>query len=245
MSDINVVDKDAINNWVSQKSYIEKLMDNSALTAAHPDNTLVLAGPPRLIVDDNSFLSRILPIGMLQQFSLTQRLPTTPMQAIGSGRLFYVSGKAQVGATIMRLYVNGRNLLRVLSNNAIEAGVNVAALNDAAALDAADKCIINLDSELFKIPFGMGIIFKDKLHNTIGSFYMELCMISDWSLQVATGQTMILENVTLMADRIRPYMFSNIGNVLPNYPKSNIYASIFGNAVGPTQQQQDEQQQLK
>ena len=35
------------NNWRFQDNYVERLMDNAAFTSAHPDDTLVLAGPPR------------------------------------------------------------------------------------------------------------------------------------------------------------------------------------------------------
>ena len=36
-----------IEGWNSQKNNVERLMDNASYTSAHPDDTLVLAGPPR------------------------------------------------------------------------------------------------------------------------------------------------------------------------------------------------------
>ena len=76
-----------VSDWKFQNSYIERLMDHSALTTAHPDDTLILAGPPRLIklIDcESSILSKL----MLQlqdedQFSDSVRSPLLYSKDIG------------------------------------------------------------------------------------------------------------------------------------------------------------------
>jgi hypothetical protein len=232
--DINVTNSGELAAWNSQRTYIERPLEHSALIAAHPDTTLVLAGPPRLY--SNDAIDRIFPIGMAQNIALTQRIPTTPMQALGSGRLFYVSGKAQVGATLQRLALKGKNLLRVMYSNAINfAGLDPSQLDDKASFDKNDQTVINLDSELFRIPFGLGVVFKDRLHHNITSFYMELCMISDWSMQVAVGQNMVIESISLMCDRITPYVFKNVGDNSQGYPSNDIYKAVFGNEAAAAQ----------
>jgi len=209
----------ASEEWMFQKRYIERLMDHNALTAAHPDDTLILAGPPRAITKKGLVpLAKMLPIGMVQQMQVTQTKPTTPMQAIGSGRLFFVSGKAQIAASIARLFVNGRNLLRVLYTNVVQAGIDVSRFDDIAAVGKGNQFFANLDSELFLIPFGMAVLFRDKIHDELGAFYMELCMINTWAIAVGAGQNMILENVNLMCDRLRPISTRGLG-------KTNEYAS--------------------
>ena len=224
-------------DWMFQKRYIERLMDHNALTAAHPDDTLILAGPPRAIVGSEKVpLSKMLPIGMVQQMQVTQTKPTTPMQAIGSGRIFFVSGKAQIAASIARLFVNGRNLLRALYTNVVQAGIDVSKFDDIAAVGQNNQFFANLDSELFLVPFGMAVLFRDKIHDEIGAFYMELCMINTWAIAVGAGQNMILENVNLMCDRLRPISTNGIGNTAiptsynPRTPRpSNLYKAIFSN----------------
>ena len=37
-----------LQSWRFQDHYVERVMDNAAYTSAHPDDTLVLAGPARL-----------------------------------------------------------------------------------------------------------------------------------------------------------------------------------------------------
>ena len=196
-------------SWQFQNSYVERTMDDSAYEAAHPDDTLVLAGPARLgsvPVSGSTGASSLLAIGMLQSISFTQTKPTQPLMAIGSGRSFFVSGKSQTQWSIARLFINGRNLLRVLYHNFVGGGGDPSMFDDRAAYRNNSAFFINLDSELYYIPFGMGVIVRNKAHSLVGSFYTELCMINSYAMAVNSGQNMILENVTGLADRMLPWM---------------------------------------
>src|SRR3972149_4025427 len=136
--------------WRMQDQYVERLMDNAAYTSAHPDDTLTLAGPPRFSEareGDLSGIGSLLAIGMLQNVSFSQAKPTQPVQAIGSGRSFFISGKAQGSGSIQRLFMNGRNLLRVLYHNAQAGGLDVAALDDRAANEMSHQFGSQLDEE--------------------------------------------------------------------------------------------------
>ncbi len=203
-----------ITNWIPQQQSVERVTDNASYTAAHPDDTLVLAGPPRESTasqSETSGIPSLLPIGMLQTFQVTSQKPTQPMAAIGSGRSYFVSGKSQSTWRIGRLFCNGRNLLRVLYHNVVAAGINPARFDDPAAYDFAagtDKLanmFINLDSELFYIPFGLAAIFHDKTRSQLGGFYAELSMLNTYTLGFTAGQNMLMEDVGGMCDRLLPY----------------------------------------
>lgn len=204
-----------VDTWLFQDNYVEREMDNAAYSAAHPDDTLVLAGPPRKASIGNGRLTTspgsLLAIGMLQSIQFTQTKPTQPMMAIGSGRSFFVSGKAQTQWTIGRLFVNGRNLLRVLYHNAVNGtGMDVSRFDDPAAKTAKSNFFINLDSELYYIPFGLAAFFRNKAHDLVGSFYSELSMINSYAISMSAGQNMVLENVSGLADRLLPLEMSQI-----------------------------------
>ena len=203
-----------VNSWVFQQNHVERHMDNAAYEAAHPDDTLVLAGPPRKPANSSQAASdtpaSLLAIGMLQSVQFTQSKPTQPMMAIGSGRSFFVSGKAQTQWNIARLFVNGRNLLRVLYHNAVAAGVDVSKMDDPAADKNTSQYFINLDSELYYVPFGMAAFFRNKAHAVVGAFYCELAMINSYAVGMTAGQNMILENVSGMADRLLPYSLTDV-----------------------------------
>jgi hypothetical protein len=208
-------------NWEFQSNYVERPMDNAAYQAAHPDDTMVLAGPARFGTVDQSGngegIATLLSVGMLQQFSFSTTKPTQPMMAIGSGRTFFVSGKSQISWNIGRLFVNGRNLLRVLYHNAVARGLDVQKFDDPAAKNKNSNFFINLDSELYYVPFGMAVFFRNKAHDLVGSFYAELCMINSYNIAVSAGQSMIMENVSGLADRLLPMELSTIAGA----PKAN------------------------
>jgi hypothetical protein len=206
-----------LKNWYSQDNNVERYMDDAAYTSAHPDDTLILAGPPRFAnvqQDEGSGWSSLLAIGMLQTFQITSQKPTQPMQAIGSGRTFFVSGKSQTTWRTGRLFTNGRNLLRVLYHNAVAGAVPVEQFDDPPVPPDQGSHLttfyINLDSELYYVPFGMGIMFKDKVHDVLGAFYMELAMINTYTLGFTSGQNMVMEDVGGLCDRLFPFVPADV-----------------------------------
>lgn len=214
-------------SWKFQDNYVEREMDNAAYSAAHPDDTLVLAGPPRKGTANPAGTTGVAPgsllaIGMLQSIQFTQSKPTQPMMAIGSGRSFFVSGKAQTQWTIARLFVNGRNLLRVLYHNAVKAQVKVQNFDDPAAKSSNSNYFINLDSELYMVPFGLACFFRNKSHDLVGSFYAELAMINSYAISANAGQNMILENVSGLADRLLPLDLETVATGAGKIPRSTL-----------------------
>lgn len=197
-----------LSTWKFQDNYVERVMDNAAYTAAHPDDTLIMAGPPRTpdVKKGQKPDDKLLAIGHLQQVQFTQQKPTQPVMAIGSGRTFFVSGKAQGQCTLGRLFVNGRNLLRVLHHNARSTtGFDVSQFDDRPAKATSKQYYINLDSELYLIPFGLGAMFRDKVHHVLGGFYSELSMITTYAIGLTAGQNMVMEQVNVVFDRLLPY----------------------------------------
>lgn len=224
-----------LSNWKFQDNSVERLLDNAAYTSAHPDDTLILAGPARFNSGSpNTFTDSLLAIGMMQGFNAAQSKPVQPLMAIGSGRSFFVSGKAQTSFGMQRLFVNGRNLLRVLMTQAKQAGVDVSKFDDKAAdSNANEQFWVNLDSELFLIPFGLAVFFRDKTHNAIGAFYMELCMLQSWGISLNAGGNMIAENVSGVADRIIPIFPSSYTGTTSAGPSSTtLDTTVLGLTAG-------------
>tara|TARA_B100000214_G_scaffold1422_1_gene1090 strand:+ start:7727 stop:8434 length:708 start_codon:yes stop_codon:yes gene_type:complete len=188
-----------IENWDVQDGCVERLTDNIAFTSANPDDALVLVGPPRYKAANQS---ELYPIGLLQQFQFSQGRGVQPMQTIGSGRAYFTAGKSTVQWSCGRLFCKGPNLLKALSANAEKQGINLQKFGERPIANAAKNFAVNLDSELFLIPFGMQVIFRDKSNNNLGGVYLELCMIQNYSLGLSAGQNVIMENVSGMADRL-------------------------------------------
>lgn len=209
----------SVEKWNVDGAHVERLLDNAPLISAHPEDTLVFAGPARRHGDN--FLEKLLPIGMLQNFNTGQNKPLQPMGGIGSRRNFFLSGRSQNNFSMSRLFMNGRNLLRVLATQAVQAGVDLSRLNvrpiDEQTLAVPDdgpewKFLCNLDSELFAVPFGLGILFKDKREKLIGGLYLELANFNNWGLGFSMGQNMIAEQVSGLFDRVVPFTIPMEGN---------------------------------
>ena len=197
-----------INDWNPQNSCIERLMDNAAYTSGHPDDTLVLVGPARvssLGADGSPSFDNLQAVGMLQQMQVQQQRQVQPLQAIGSGRNYFLAGKPMVNFSIGRLFAKGPNLHRALYRNIMDSS-DVASFNpsEPATSPSYTDGVFNMDSEMFLVPFGLVIAFRDKAGGNLGSFYMESCMISSYSIGIAAGQNMIMENVNGSADRLLP-----------------------------------------
>ena len=87
--------------------------------------------------------------------------------------------------------------------------------DDPAAIAGQPRSqfFINLDSELFYIPFGMAVIMRTKSRTLVASCYLELALINSYGLQVGAGQAMISESVSGFCDRVMPYQTSDIAEV--------------------------------
>ena len=188
-----------IDNWDVQNGCVERLTDNIAYTAANPDDALVLVGPPSYATAEHS---KLYPVGLLQQFQFSHGRGIQPMQTIGSGRAYFTSGKSTVQWSCARLFAKGPNLLKALMKNAELAGVDLKEFGERPIADNAPNFAVNLDSELFLIPFGMQVIFRDKSNNSLGGVYLEMCMIQSYNLGLAAGQNVMMENVSGMSDRL-------------------------------------------
>lgn len=203
----------SLGTWHANDNYVERIGDNASYDAAHPDDTLILAGPARkgVVRSNRSSVRTLMALGMFQNFSVQTSVPVIPVMAIGSGRTFFLRGKSQSRWSIQRCLINGRNLLRALSHNAVESGVRADQFDDPATFAGQpdSQTFLNLDSELFYIPFGMAMIVRSKSHTAVMGCYLELCMIDSWGTQISAGSNLIAESVTGLCDRVLPYLASD------------------------------------
>lgn len=205
----------SLSTWEMQKNQVERVLDNATYDAAHPDDTLLLAGPARRDVarPDRTSPRTLMALGMFTAFGVQTSAPVQPMMAIGSGRSFFVRGKSQSSWNIQRVMINGRNLLRALYHNAVEVnGLNPDQFDDPASVanQPRSQFFINLDSELFYIPFGMAVIMRTKSRTLVASCYLELALINSYGLQIGAGQAMVMEAVSGLCDRVMPFQTTDL-----------------------------------
>jgi len=202
-----------LSSWNVSEHNVERLTDNIPFTSAHPDDTLVLVGPPRF--KDMKDPNQLHAVGMIQGLSYSQQRALQPMQAIGSGRAFFVSGKSTVQYQIQRLFVKGKNLMRALYENAKTQGslpvTDHEAWGERAVADKTPNFVINLDSPLFLVPFGLMIVYRDRSNAPLGGVYLENCMLASYQSSIQAGQTTIMESVSGISDRLFPVSVATEG----------------------------------
>ena len=192
-------------DWNTDSNYVGQAMDSAMYASAHADDTLVLVGPPRF----NGDIQSLKAVGVLQNFQVSQGRQIVPHQAIGSARTFFQCSKASVNGSLGRLFVNGNNLFRALYNNMFNAqqkyaldGVGTKNSELLPFAEGQENYMVNLDSRMFLIPFGLAVVFNDKLQNSIGGIYIELCVIPNWSAGISAGSPTLVEGTSFMADRV-------------------------------------------
>jgi len=67
---------------------------------------------------------------------------------------------------------------------------------------------INLMSELFSHPFGLGVILRDNNNRNYGALYLEDCFLTAHSWQISSSSTLITEACNFQADAAIPLEFS-------------------------------------
>ena len=224
----------SIDDWSVQDGCVERLTDNIAYTTANPDDALVLVGPPRYSASTYN-PKDLYPIGLLQQFQFSQGRNVQPMQTIGSGRAYFTASKSTVQWSCARLFAKGPNLLKALMSNARLSGVDLNKFGERPIAKNSSNFAVNLDSELFLIPFGMQVIFRDKSNNNLGGIYLEMCMINSYNLGLSAGQNVMMESVQGMCDRLFSVETGPTASGFPTGAKpdqtntsSNITSKVFG-----------------
>jgi len=210
-----------------QKSVQGGLVDGQFLNASF---TLLAAGPPRLAALATSFMGTglsggkgddiVFPIGVTQNFNLSQNRQFSRIFEIGSERSFFISGRTMGQLGLSRVAYYGPSLLRVLyayyqdlfpptvvpsvigANNI--GATTVANPHDVKIPAGYENLYLNLASDLFAQPVGLMAYFRDSNEDTFGAIYLEACYIPSHSIATDAQGTVIQENVALQYERMLP-----------------------------------------
>ena len=207
-----------VDTWDVFNHHVERNLDHSAYSAAHPDDVLVLAGPARrssIVPSATNGVGSLFSLGQIQMGQVSSSLPIQPTKALGSTRKFFLMDSAMNQIQLARLVMNSRNLLRALYHSAVEAGIDVgdpSVIGTEASYNGRSnqQWWINLDSPIYRVPIGLGFILRDRGGSHIGGMWCEICHIQQWSVQFASGQSAVVENCGLVCDRILPFGDSSV-----------------------------------
>lgn len=192
--------------------------------------TVLVSGPPRLAnLGGDAALGRavprgsavdgmVFPIGLVQNVSINFGMNLARIFELGSDRALQVPGRTVPSIQLGRPMIHGPTLLRMLwahRQDLIPPTV-VAALypNVAQATEpnphntkvppGYENFHINLASDWFKTPVGLGMMMKDSNEVTMGLVYAEACYVPNYSMSVDASGLLIQEGLALSPERIVP-----------------------------------------
>lgn len=192
-----------------KQAFINQSHDLSELSLVLPDDCLVLIGPPRLSSvngDDNFFA-----VGFLQTIQYSETRQVQPLKTIGSRRHIFAATNSPVQGSIARMLFLGENLYRALYLLSEEPEY-IAKRNSNYAIGSGQDAswYTNAEEDLFRIPFGLGIIYNSPASlagkKSAGAEYIEVCTLTNRNTSITSGQAMIMEQVSFMGDRVIPWV---------------------------------------
>ena len=219
-------------DWDYKNQYVSGLAEDSlerfSQYSATPDSTMLFAGPARFTgMAGNT--AELTPIGLTDGISLQSSPQLQRMYEIGSNRAFFTRGKTMSSVSFSRVLADQANILVALTANTYRPKQNT---NGGAAPSAAPNpnIAMNIDSEYFSTPFGLLLLFKTRggasstgptdiasmaagNNTTTGKIltavYLESCVFSNYSFQVANQSPVIMEGLSLEFDRVVPVAMTN------------------------------------
>jgi hypothetical protein len=239
----------SFSGWDWHTKHVEDRLKQGEYVSA--ETILIAAGPPRF--DQVAFAGAgasaanqqntapaavgagaVYPIGLIENFGLSQNKQLQRLFEIGSKRSYFVPGRNIASFSLGRVLFWGPSLMRVmyayyphskilLANGATadeasnEDGIFVAgkdldapnvvnAPGTVMGSDAERKAsfYINLASDLFNQPLGLMVYMKDIRDQIYSSFYLEDCYIQAHQLNLNASSVLVAEGVSGQCDTVVP-----------------------------------------
>ncbi len=201
-----------LSDWDFLNSHVQSdITDTSDFISA--ESSILCAGPSKLAHTDGDYTGVLAPIGVVQNAQVTQNKQVQQLFEIGSRRPFFIPGRTLIQVGISRVLFDGPSLMRAVYDYDQSTEVTNDDTDDVIAPvepydpDGGESgaFYINLASEFFNRPLGLGFIIRDSRDNAYGGFYLEECYIQTHSMTLAGQQTVLLENVGIRASNLVPF----------------------------------------
>lgn len=221
------------SDWSPYTNFVQAgLVDGAYVNAAH---TLLAAGPPRIAniggaaafaqaISGNGQAANqiVLPIGLIQNFSVTHNRQFSRIFEIGSERSYFISGRTVGQLGLGRMMYHGSSLLRILYayyQDLIPPTFVPAMFPNAGAASVSnphdviipagyENLYLNLASDLFAQPIGLLFYVRDVNQDSLGAVYFEGSYVPQHGLNTDSQGVLLQENVGIQFERAVPVAIS-------------------------------------
>lgn len=197
--------------WDWKSNYLSKLQEDGyerfSQYSATPDTTVLYAGPARF-TGLSGDASALIPIGLADNISVQANPSLARLFEIGSNRSFFTRGKTASAISLSKMFADQKNILAALTQSSYRPDLINPTSPPGPTADSEIQ--MNIDSEYFAVPFGLMLLFKTRAGGTVGegkvlsAVYLEYCMFSGYSFQIASASPVIAESVSIEFDRFLP-----------------------------------------
>lgn len=145
---------------------------------------------------DHPSVSDFTAIGLIQSATISQQKNLQQLYELGSNQLYVTPGRVNVGATLSRVLFDGQSLMR-----AMYGGLDLD-ISDAGFSSDSNSFIMNLGSSFLDKPFDLLFLFFNQKLDPMGGFFLENSYCYQHQLVLNSKQTLVIENMGLLASRI-------------------------------------------
>jgi hypothetical protein len=236
-----------LTNWNFNQYHVSSELVGGEFVSA--ESTLIAAGPPELgmtgiTVQESGDVEigradvsepgdTVYPIGVVENFGITQALQVQKLFEIGSARAYMIPGKVLGSVSIARAMYSGPSLLKVLyayyKQNAVTPYFNHKAYNEVISgtnIPHPDRPLLsgewssellavktrpgyghmwlNVASDLFKQPTGIMVYFRNSLDMDFGAIYLESVYLTGHQLSLNSGMNVLMESASMEFENMRP-----------------------------------------
>ena len=203
------------------------------------ESVVLCSGPAKLdSATDTTQPLELIPIGLVQNTQVTQAKQIQQLFEIGSRLPFFVPGRTTVQVGMARVLFDGPSLMQALYVYTHGNDLVVPAIGDGTSETSNPgepfndpptgdpnivgdftgfstvsnaEFFINLASEFFNIPLGLGVVLYDMQQQAYGGFYLEECYIQSHRFSASAQQTVLMEDVSIRCTALKPIRIDQIG----------------------------------
>jgi len=218
-----------VSQWSFHERHVQPDIDDfgSFVRAA---SVLIAAGPAKLSSKFSAQLNQevapsslddiAFPIGVVENFALAQNKQLQTIFEIGSDRRYFIPGRTINNVSLSRVLMDGPSLMKVMYHyylpypgavqstsgalNGIRYGNALDRVKDIKDLPGQDSMFLNLASDLFNLPIGLLVMFKNNSEDLVSAVYLERCMINSHNMNINASSILVAEAVNIQFDKVVP-----------------------------------------
>lgn len=184
------------NVQVSQSKQIQQMFEiGSKIPFFVPGRTVIQAAMSRVLFDGPSLMYAMYLRTNGNSGSKVLGIPTT----------YHPGGSPQIPSAPYEQGTSGSTVPLITSTEGTTGDYTV--MDDMTTNSFPSKpgrFFINLASEFFNKPAGLGFVLYDMQQQPYGAFYLEECYIQSHTFSVSAQQTVLMENVSMRSNKILP-----------------------------------------